>query len=417
MDTKTILTSATVTGLLLTALPTLASPEAIVIERQGSQVTEHLSKAAELSFTPIEGSIIPIAKNYTPFQLPEFYNSERRHWSDHLGQPVRVEHKSRDLSLEGTLEAVNDRYFTLSVKRVAGNYPISDFYLIPTLAASKSRTALNYQGLLTYQTSDILWQPELTMIIDEQDVTLVQQANIQNHSSQDVDLSSALLHYNQKQNVARPMLMKSTMASDMSLERSAPATEYSHSEITLELEQLALPAASQTLVDLGKTSSRISNRSNVSTVYSYPSSSKLPLSFQQQIRFDSPKDLIPGHYQTLWHKKPYYLKGNPVTLQDTREGAEVEVMLNRSLDLSGDITLITESHKQQSTTQTWELTLKNLSKQPQNYAITHRLEAPIRELSLRSLEQIDAQSVALQGTIAPNTTYQVRYTAELTHTK
>ncbi|WP_417552182.1 hypothetical protein [Marinomonas fungiae] len=417
MDTKTILTSATVTGLLLTSISALAAPEAIVIERNGSQVTEKLSNAAELSFTPVAGTIIPIGKNYAPFQLPELYDTERRNWSDHLGQPVRVEHKSRDLSLEGTLEAVNDRYFTLSVKRVSANYPLNDFYLVPSLAASKSRSTLNYQGLLTYQTSDIHWQPELTMIIDDQDITLVQQANIQNNSSIDVELNSALLHYNQNSNVIRPMMMKGAMASDMSLERSAPATEYSDSEITLELTKLALPAASQTLVDLGKTNSRISSRSNVSTVYSYPSSSKLNLSFTQQIRFDSPKDLIPGVYQTLWHKKPYYLQGNPVALQDTREGAEVEVMLNRSLDLTGDITLLTESQSKQGPTQTWELTLKNLSKQPQNYAITHRLEAPIRELSLRSLEQIDAQSVALKGSIAPNTTYQIRYTVELDQPK
>lgn len=413
MDTKTIITSATVTGLLLTSISALAAPEAIVIERHGSQVTENFSKASELSFTPVAGSIVPIGKNYTPFQLPELYNNERRNWSDHLGQPVRVEHRSRDLSLEGTLEAVNDQYFTLSVKRVAANYPLSDFYLVPTLAASKSRTALNYQGLLTYQTADILWQPELTMIIDDQDITLVQQANIQNNSSHDIGLESALLHYTQQQNVVRPMLMKSAMASDMAQERSVPQTDYNHSEITLELNKLSLPAASQTLVDLGKTTSRITHRSCVGAVYSYASSSKLKLNFNQQIQFESPKDLIPGVYQTLWHKKPYYLQGNPVTLQDTREGATVEVMLNRSLDLTGDITLITESNNQQGTTQTWELTLKNLSKQPQNYSISHRLEAPIRDLSLRSLEQTDAQSVALKGTIAPNTTYQIRYTVEL----
>lgn len=417
MDTKTILTSATVTGLLLTSMSALATPEALVIERNGSQVTENLNSAAELSFTPVAGSIIPIGKNYAPFQLPELYNSERRNWSDHLGQPVRVEHKSRDLSLEGTLEAVNERYFTLSVKRVSANYPLNDFYLVPTLAASKSRTTLNYQGLLTYQTSDILWQPELTMIIEDQDITLVQQANIQNNSSQDVNLDSVLLHYSQNSHVVRPMMMKSAMASDMALESSAPATEYNNSEITLELNQLTLPAASQTLVDLGKTNSRISSRSNVSTIYSYPSATKLNLSFTQQIRFDSPKDLIPGMYQTLWHKKPYYLQGNPVTVKDTREGAEVEVMLNRSLDLTGDITLVTESQNQRSKTQTWELTLKNLSKQPQQYAISHRLEAPIRELSLRSLEQVDAQSVALNGTLAPNTTYQVRYTVTLDQAK
>jgi hypothetical protein len=52
---------------------------------------------------------------------------------------------------------------------------------------------------------------------------------------------------------------------------------------------------------------------------------------------------MPGTYQTLWHKKPYYLSGQPVALKNMREGAEVEVMLNKSLDLTGDLTLITES--------------------------------------------------------------------------
>lgn len=416
MDTKTMLSNATVTGLLLTSVTAFAAPDAIVIDQHGSQVTENLVKGASLSFTPVEGSILPIGKNYSPFQLPDFFNSTRKSWSDHLGQPVRVEHKNRELSLEGTLEAVNDQYFTLSVKRVSANYPINDFYLVPKLAASNSRTSLNYQGILTYQTADIRWQPELSMIIDDQEVTLIQQASIQNNASLDIALDSALLHYSQRNSLVRPMMMKSAVAGDMMAERSAPSTDYQDSEITLELTDLTLPAASQTLVDLGKHSSRITQRSNVSSVYSYSSASKLPLNFQQQIRFDSPKDLMPGTYQTLWHKKPYYLSGQPVALKNMREGAEVEVMLNKSLDLTGDLTLITESKGAKGITQTWELSLKNLSKRPQDYQINHRMSAPIRELSLRSLEQINANSVALHGSIAPNSTYQIRYTVELAPT-
>lgn len=416
MDTKTMLTSATVTGLLLSSISTYAAPESIVIEQHGSQVTEDLKQKSALTFTPIEGSIIPIGKNYTPFQLPNFDNTERKNWSDHLGQPVRVEHKSRNLSLEGTLEAVSDQYFTLSVKRIAADYPINDFYLVPKLATSNTRSTLNYQGLLTYQTPDIRWHPELSMIIDDQDITLVQQASIQNNASQDIDLDTALLHYSQNRNVVRPMMLKNAMASDMSLERSAPTTDYNNNEITLEVRELSLPAASMTLVDLGKSSSRINSRSNVSKVYSYRSSSKLQLNFNQQIRFDSPKDLIPGTYQTLWHKKPYYLQGNSVALKDMREGAEIEVLLNKSLDLTGDITLVTESKTKQKVTQTWELTLKNISKQAQDYQITQQLQSSIQELSLRTLEKVDANSIALKGTIAPNTTYQVRYTVELDNT-
>lgn len=413
MDTKTILSNTTMTGLLLTSVAAFAAPDAVVIDQNGSQVTESLSKGESLSFTPQEGSILPIGKNYSPFQLPDIYHGTRIGWSDHLGQSVRVEHKSRDLSFEGTLEAVNDQYFTLSIKRVSANYPLNDFYLVPKLAASNRRTSLNYQGTLTYQTSDISWHPELSMIIDEKEVMLIQQASIQNSASLDIALDSALLHYSQRNPALRPMMMKSAVAGDMMAERSAPSTDYQDSEITLELTDITLPAASKTLVDLGKHSSQITKRSNVSSVYSYPSASKLPLNFQQQIRFDSPKDLMPGTYQTLWHKKPYYLNGQSVVLKSMREGAEVEVMLNKSLDLTGDLTLVTESKDAKGIMQTWELNLKNLSKRPQDYQINHRFSASIRELSLRSLEQVNANTVALNGALAPNATYKIRYTVEL----
>lgn len=411
MDTKLALTHVTVAGLLLTSVNALAAPDAIVIEQNSSQVTETLEGQSGLSFTPIQGTLLPVGKQYDSFQLPSFDNSERRNWTDHIGQPVRVEHKQRDLSLEGTLEAVSGNQFTLSVKRVAASYPLSDFYLVPKLATSKTRNTLDYQGMLTYQTHDVRWQPELSMIIQDQDITLVQQASIHNQASTDLSLNKALLHYSQGRS-PRPM-MKTTMASDMRVESAAPQTQYENNEITLELQQLNLPAASETLVDLGKTTSRIQSSSNVASVYSYNRSSKLPLNFHQEITFESPKDLIPGSYQTLWYKDPYYIQGNSVQLRHTRENAEVTVQLNRSLDLKGELTLVTESKDDKLITQTWELTLENLSRQSQDYDITHQLQGAIKEVSLRSLEQTAANRVALKGTLAANGTYNIRYTVEL----
>lgn len=411
--TKTILSTTALTGLLLSSMEAFSAPEAIVIEQNSSQVTEQLTSQSALSFTPIHGTILPISNQYSPFQLPDFQNIERRNWSEHLGQPVRVEHKSRNLSLEGTLESISGGYFTLSVKRVASSYPMSDFYLIPKLAASPSRQGLDYQGQITYQTQDLSWHPELSLIIEDRRVTLLQQAAIRNQASKDIELSQALLHYNQRRNIGRPML-KATMANDMQLESAAaPDTDYSNSEITLELTDLNLPAASETLVDLGRNSSVITSRSNIASVFSYPSSDKLPLNFTQQITFNSPKDLIPGSYQTLWHKSPYYVRGNQAALKDVREKAEVHVQLNRSLDLSGDLFLVAESSDKSSITQTWELNIKNLSKQDQEYEIVHRTSSPIKEVSLRALEQPTANSLSLKGNIAPNSTYQVRYTIEL----
>ncbi|MBM6550501.1 hypothetical protein [Marinomonas ostreistagni] len=411
MDTKTALTHATVAGLLLTSVNTMAAPDAIVIDQNSSQVTETLGKQDTLSFTPMRGTLLPVGQSYSPFQLPNFDSSERRNWTDHIGQPVRVEHKQRDFSLEGTLDAVSGNSFTLSVKRVAASYPLSDFYLVPKLAAANSRSSVNYQGTLTYQTGDLTWQPELSMIINDRDVTLIQQASIDNQASSDLELDKVLLHYSQNRNV-RPM-MKNAMASDMRVEGAAPSTDYSNNEITLELQQLALPAASETLVDLGKTTSRIEQSRNVTSVYSYASASKLPLSFHQEIRFSSPKDLIPGNYQTLWYKEPYYVQGNRVSLQHTRENAEITVQLNRSLDIKGDLTLVTESKQGDHITQTWELNLENLSRQNQAYQINHQLQGTITDVSLRSLEQTAANQVSLSGTLAANSDYQIRYTVDL----
>lgn len=411
MDTKTTLTNATVAGLLLTSLSAMAAPDAIVIEPNSSQVTETLEGQDSLSFTPMRGTILPVGKAYSPFQLPNFDTSERRSWTDHIGQPVRVEHKQRDFALEGTLESVSGNVFTLSVKRVAGTYPLSDFYLVPKLAASSSRSSLNYQGRITYQTSDLSWRPELSMIINDRDITLIQQASIDNQASNDLELEKVLLHYRQG-SIARPM-MKSAMTDQVRMESAAPSTDYSNSEITLELEQITLPAASETLVDLGQTSSRIENRRNVATTYSYPSASKLPLSFQQEITFSSPKDLIPGRYQTIWYKDPYYVQGNQVHLRNTRENADITVQLNRSLDLKGDLILVTESKDEDRITQTWELTLENLSPLPQDYRITHQLQGSLEDVSLRSLERTAANEVALSGTLSANADYQVRYTVDL----
>lgn len=409
MGTKTILTSATVTtSLLFGSLSVLAAPDSVVIEQHGSQITESLDHTNELSFSPNEGTIVPLDKRFNAFQLPDFFDNQKSNWSRHLGQPIRVEHRSRDLSFEGILVAVNDQFFTLSVQKITAEYPINDFYLIPKQAPSSNPNTLTYQGLLTYETSDLSWSPELIMLIDDQSVTLVQQAKIQNNASHNVALGRALLHYTQSDARPRPMMMKA-MTSDMALE-SAPSTNYQQGEITLELTNLELPASSKTLVDLGKTNSQIVSRRNASNIISYPSSTKIPLIFSQQISFNSPKDLLPGNYQTLWSKSPYMVQGNQVMLNNTREGTEVEVELNKSLDLTGDLTLMTESKESNTITQTWELTVKNLSKLPQSFSIQHTLQGNIKEISLRSIEQVASNSLKMLGQVDANGTQQIRYT-------
>ncbi len=414
MDTLKRLDKPLLTGLLLSAMAAYAAPDAVVIEQQSSQITETLSAQQSLSFTPINGTLIPMSKGYKPFQLPEYANASRQNWMEHLGQPVVVEHKQRDLSLEGTLESISGNYFTLSVKRVPARYPISDFYLVPKLAAIGSRQTLNYQGQLTYQTADLSWAPELSLVVDDNQVLLIQQANIRNQSSSSLALNSALLHYGQSANTVRPMY-KSAMTSDsrMELASAPPETQYTNSEITLELAALTLPATSETLVDLGQYKAPINQRKNAALAYSYPSSSAITLNFNQQITFKSPKDLIPGQYSTLWHKKPYYLSGSPVTLENTREGANVTATLNKSLDLKGELTLITETQDNNKTTQTWELTLENMSRQDQAYEISHQFNQAIKGVSLRSLEQISANALMTSGNLAANSTYKIRYTVDL----
>lgn len=413
MDSLKRLDKPLLTGLLLTAVTAYATPDAVVIEQNSSQITETLSTKSPLSFTPIAGTVLPMSKRYAPFQLPESNNTALKNWSEHLGQPVRVEHKQRNLSLEGTLEAISDNYFTLSVKRVAAHYPISDFYLVPKLAAVANRKSLDYQGQLTYQTQELSWTPELSMVIDDNQVELVQQANIRNASSSELSLNEALLHYSQSPRNIRPMY-KSAVASDSMMElAAAPEAQYNNSEITLELENLALPATSETLVDLGRYTAQIAQRNNIAAAYSYPSSSSIQLNFNQQIEFKSPKDLIPGQYNTLWYKAPYYLNGNTISLENTREGAMVKAILNKSLDITGELTLITETQDGAKTTQTWELSLKNLSRRDQSYSVTHQTNQSIKNVSLRSIEKTAANALNISGTVAANSVHNVRYTIEL----
>lgn len=409
MDTSTIILSAAAATLLLTSINILAAPEAIVIEQHSSQVTEQLTAHSNLSFTPIKGTIVPLDKHYPSFQLPDFQNNERRNWREHLGQPVRVEHKNRDLSFQGILESISENTFTLNTRGVTASYPMTDFYLIPTQPALQTRKKLNYQGQVTYQTADLSWQAMLSLIIEDKKVILKQQASIKNNASDSIKLNQALLHYNQHNDIIRPMLRRDTMEASI----SAPNTDYSNSEITLELTNLSLAAASETLVDLGQHSAQISHRSSIANVVSTPSSSKLPLNFSQQITFNSPKDLIPGDYQTLWRKQPYLVRGNQTHLKDVRENTPVQVQLNRSLDLVGNLTLIDESSNSTTITQTWLVELKNLSRYDQAYQIVHHTSWPIKDISLGSAKKTAANSATLKGRLAANSTYQTRYTVKL----
>lgn len=396
-------------GLLLSVLNAHAAPSAVVIEQHSSQISETLTAKSPLSFAPMAGSVVPMEHHYSSFQLPENTNIALKNWTEHLGQPVKVEHKQRELSLEGTLEAVSGNHFTLSVQRVAAQYPISDFYLIPKLAAVTSRKSVSYQGLLTYRTEELSWSPELTLIVEDNQVTLVQQANVQNRSANDLALNEALLHYKSSRPVLRQMSKNVAMMESMAV----PDTQYNDSEITIELSGLSLPATSETLVDLGKHTSPIKQRHNVANVYSYSSRSTIALDFNQEIQFDSPKDLLPGSYTTLWHKKPYFLHGNSVALTNTRQGSPLTATLNKSLDIKGELTLISETQNEDLTTQTWELTLENLSRQNQSYRITHQTQQTIKEVSPKSIEQNTANSLVIDGSLSPNNSNKIRYTVNL----
>ncbi|TDO99634.1 hypothetical protein [Marinomonas balearica] len=404
-------------GVLSAASSTFAEASNVikmVVNQNGSQITEQANSNQDLSFIPNIHSFIPVT------QGNRLVSQVQRDsiWASHLDQTINITSKYRDLSFEGTLLAANSDTITVEYNDKVITLPADDFYLInnkndahDTLVRQHS-VRLTTDGLVTYHTDEIRWQPSLTLVFDSHDVSIVQQALLTNNSHQPHTLSSALLKY--KSHSLPLMEMKSSRMSALSDEGVSPS--YEENQITYSLEgQYLLPALSNTMITLKNTTYPIESKLNIGSIYAHPNSSnERPISFNQTTSFTLKEESVSGTYKTLWLQNEHYIPGQAVTIQGARANQKVDVITHQSLDVIGSLRLISTSSRKLPSTQIWEFQVKNYAKIKQKMAFTHQANGVIQSISPAFLKRESSSAIIISKELAPNEKYIMQYEIRVT---
>ncbi len=181
-------------GILLgtaVAQPTFAAPIHAVIGLDNSQI---VADSQHLSLTPNPGTLIPLEDDFSP--ITHLQNGLNKNWFDEIGKKVRVEHKQRDLNYTGILAKIeqSSRSFILTSHDRPTTLPLDDFYLIP-LEQTDNNKATTRSYPVSYQTDQLSWTPQLSLIFENDNVVVSQQALLHNNSSASIEIQDSLLHY------------------------------------------------------------------------------------------------------------------------------------------------------------------------------------------------------------------------------
>ncbi|MCB5160680.1 hypothetical protein [Marinomonas algarum] len=403
------------TTLAMMTSPTFATPIQAVIGLNNSQVQEN---SHSLSLTANTGTILPLSKDFSP--ITGLQGSTNSHWLNEIEKTVRVEHKHRDLTFEGTLASINqsNQSFRLNIKDTALTLPMNDFYLIPQTPDAPSTSKTTERSPISYQTNDLSWRPQLSLIFDQDQVTVTQQALLSNQSNHAIELENSLLHYS---NHNTPRILKSERAV-MAMNDASPAVQYQNSEISYPLGETTITLApySSTLIPLPSSQSKIDQHvhtANVSTYYTR--SDKMDLRFFNKVTFSLQNDGFPGQYRTFWKQDDLLIPGNTVSLDKVRANTVIDVTTNQSQDLSGTLTLVSATSQSLPTTQVWEAKIENHSNRTQQFAVDQNtnglitlLKEDLRETSSH-IAKTNARGLMLTGQIPAHTTKTFSYTIEL----
>ncbi|ETX11184.1 hypothetical protein MUS1_12390 [Marinomonas ushuaiensis DSM 15871] len=386
----------------------LAAPINAVIGLSNSQVVESGKK---MSLVPNTGTVLPLQDSFLP--ISNLQNTENKNWFDEIGQKIRVEHKQRDLSYTGVLTSIEngERSFLISVNKRLTSLPMSDFYLIPLEKNDSTKTtSVPYQ--VSYQTNQLSWTPQLSLIFDDNQVSLSQQAILHNNSSAVIEIQDSLLHYSR---TASPQVFKAER-SLMAMDSANQGVEYQDNEISYPLNGPVLSIApySNTLYSLPSSRSSIDSKVQTGSLYTHSNSTgKIDISFYNQLGFTLEQDGLPGEYKTFWKRNNLLIPGNSVALNTVRANNSVEVITNKSQDITGYITLVESSSKKLPSTQTWEATIQNHSNQEQNYSIVQNTNGIIQILEKSDVAQLNANSIEISGKIKANSKKTITYKIEL----
>jgi len=385
-----------------------AAPINAVIGLSNSQVVE---SGQQISLVPNIGTLLPLQDNFLP--ISNLQNVTHKNWFDEIGQKVRVEHKQRDLSYTGVLASIenNENSFLISINKKLTSLPMSDFYLIPLEKGDNTQvTTIPYQ--ISYQTNQLSWTPQLSLIFDNNQVSVLQQAILHNSSSSIIEIQDSLLHYSR---TATPQVFKAER-SLMAMDSANQGIEYQENEISYPLNGpiLSIAPYSNTLYSLPSSSSSIDSRVQTGSLYTHSNSAgKIDVSFYNKLEFTLEQDGLPGEYKTFWKRSNLLIPGNSVTLNTVRKNNSVEVITNKSQDITGYITLVESSSKKLPSVQTWEATIQNHSNQEQDYSIVQNTNGIIQVLEKSDVTQLNANSIEISGKIKANSKKTLTYKIEL----
>lgn len=389
--------------------PIFAAPIDAVIGLSNSQIVEN---NPTISLSPISGTLLPLQDNFSP--ITHLQNDSSTNWINEVGQEVRVEHKQRDLNYTGTLTQIqqNNRTMWLSINGRLTQLPLDDFYLIPLEKAKPKKDQAILEFPVSYQTNQLSWSPQLSLIFENNQVTLSQQALLSNHSNTQIDIQKSLLHYSNNANPQRFKVERNSLAmSDMKQE-----INYQDNEISYPLEEnsLSISPYSNTLISLPSSKSKIDKQTQQANLYTYGNSSgKIDLNFYNTVRFSLPKDGFPGVYKTFWKKGDLLIPSGTITLNTVRANNPITVTTNKSQDVTGYLTLVSATSEKLPTTQVWTATIENHSDKAQQYSVEHSSNSIVELLEGDSATQSNAKGINLSGSIKANSTKTITYKIEL----
>lgn len=397
-------------GILLgTAAPmAFASPVNAVIGLNNSQVVQN---STQLSFQPNLGTLLPLQENFSP--ITHLQNNLDSQWFNQIGQKVKVEHKQRDLNYTGTLTSIeqDNRTFLILINERPTTLPLDDFYLIPLEKMSATAT-LKTDLMVSYQTNQLSWTPQLSLIFEGNNVSVFQQALLHNRSNATVTIQDSLLHYASN----APTRLFKAERNSLAMSADQQPIDYQDNEISYSIgnKDFMIAPYSNALIPLPSSTSKVEKQTHTAQLYTHENSSgKMELSFHNNIRFTFPKDGLPGEYRIFQKRGNLLIPSNTVFLKTVRAGYPTNVVANKSQDITGSLTLVNASSQKLPATQTWQATIENLSNQDQDYSIEQNTNGIIDALKGNEATKITANSLTLDGKIKAHSKKTITYTIEL----
>jgi hypothetical protein len=386
-----------------------ASPIHAVIGLDNSQIVEN---SEPLSFAPNAGTLLPLQESFSP--ITHLQHHLNANWFDEIGRKVRVEHKHRDLNYTGTLTKIeqDNRSFLLMINDRPTTFPLDDFYLIP-LEKSDVVNPLKTNHQVSYQTNQLTWTPQLNLIFEGDHVIVSQQALLQNRSSATIEIQNSLLHYAKS---TTPRLFKAER-STLAMSADQQQVDYQDNEISYSLgnDILSIAPYSNTLIPLPSRTSKIDKQTHTANIHTYgnSASSKTELNFYNNLSFVLQEEGLPGEYKTFRKRGDLLIPGNTVLLNTVRTGYPLNVITNKSQDITGNITLVSASSQKLPSTQIWLATVENHSNQTQDYSIEQNTNGIIEVLESSEATKNSASSLIIAGKIKANSKKTIRYKIEL----